>query len=70
MAWLVTTGWAPVVVREVEVGDPAIDGQPDDRPLNRQRPILAEVLPADPALLADMWNATWEAGVADATRLN
>ena len=37
--------WRPVVVREIEVGDPAVECPPDDRPLCRERPILAEVLP-------------------------
>ena len=34
-----------VVVGQVEVGDTAVERAPDDRPLGRERPIIAEVLP-------------------------
>ena len=35
----------PVVVRQVEVGDPEIEGPADDRPLRVHRAIAAEILP-------------------------
>ena len=35
----------PVVVREVEVGDAEVEGAAQDRPLGRQRRLVAEVLP-------------------------
>ena len=34
-----------VVVGQVEMGDPAVERAPDDGPLGRERPIVAEVLP-------------------------